>query len=243
MYGLIGKKLSHSYSAILFEKRFGSTPPFKLIEIDNIIDLNRYIDNNPEINGFTVTIPYKKEIIPYLNSIDDVAEKCGAVNTVKIERKNGKTLLHGFNTDVYGFSDAYSHLFPLENKNVIIIGTGGAAGAVGYVLKNNGFKITYISRIHKSHEILSFTEITENLINENKLIVNTTPLGMFPKIEAYPEICFSAIGKHHIIIDIIYNPELTTFMQKCIAQGAAAYNGMEMLRKQAEKAWKIWGLV
>ena len=243
MYGLIGKKLSHSYSAVLFENKFGTSPGFSLIEIDNIIDLTRYIDHNPELRGFTVTIPYKKEIIPYLHTIDSIAEKCGAVNTVKIERNNGKTLLHGFNTDVHGFSEAYSTYISDKNKNALVIGTGGAAGAVSFVLKEKGKSITYISRIYKSEKIISYKEITDILINENNLIINTTPLGMFPKINEYPEICFTAIGKQHVVIDLIYNPDMTVFMQKCKDQGAAVYNGMEMLKKQAEKAWKIWGLI
>jgi shikimate dehydrogenase len=243
MYGLIGKKLSHSYSAILFGEKFGNEFGFELIEIDNIIDLTRYIDHHPELKGLSVTIPYKKEIIPYLSSIDPIAEECGAVNTVSIIKQKDKTLLHGYNTDVYGFSEAYKKFFPSENKNALVLGTGGAAVAVAYALRKTGMNVTFVSRMHKSEKIISFKELTKNLISENNLIVNTTPLGMFPKITDYPDICYSAIGPQHVVVDIIYNPETTLFMQKCMDQGAVAYNGLDMLKKQAEKAWEIWGLV
>ncbi len=243
MYGLIGKKLSHSYSALLFKEKFGTMFPFELIEIDNIIDLTRYIDNHPDLKGLSVTIPYKKEIIPYLTYIDPVADECGAVNTIKIDKPKGKTVLSGYNTDVYGFMEAYKDFFPAGNKNALILGTGGAAVAVAYALRNLEINVTFVSRIYKSEKIISYKEITENLIKKNKLIVNTTPLGMFPEINMNPDICYSAIGDQHIIIDIIYNPETTLFMQKCMDQGAAAYNGMEMLKKQAHKAWEIWELI
>jgi len=243
MYGLIGRKLTHSYSAILFEEKFGKKYPFELIEIDNIIDLNRYIDHHPDLRGLSVTIPYKKEIIPYLTTIDPIAEECGAVNTIRINKVKGKTELHGFNTDFYGFYESYKKYFPAENKNAMILGTGGASVAVAYALRQAGFRVTFISRLHKSESILSYKEITDNLIRGNNLIINTTPLGMFPDIYASPDICYSAIGPQHVAIDIIYNPEVTEFMQKCINQGAKAYNGMSMLKKQAEKAWEIWGLI
>jgi shikimate dehydrogenase len=242
MFGIIGKKLSHSYSAILFEEKFGANYPFKLFELDKISDLNQCIDNNPSLLGFNVTIPYKKEIIPFLNEMDDISKACGSVNTVAVDRKNGKTYMKGYNTDVFGFYESYKNIFPLGCKKALVLGTGGAAKAVSYALKQASIDTLFVSRNKGKLNAITYTELSPEIIKDYQIIINTTPLGMFPEINVAPEICYSAIGKDHIVIDIIYNPDRTVFLQKAESQHAKVYNGLNMLKKQAEKAWKIWGL-
>lgn len=243
MYGIIGKKLSHSYSAILFEQQFGKKIPFQLIELEKINDLLDFIEEIPTIKGFSVTIPYKKEIIPFISELDEVAQACGSVNTVKIDRSNNKMKLIGYNTDVFGFSESYKTIIPSIIKNALVLGTGGASTAVSFALKKMNIETTFVSHTKKSSDTISYPELTPDMISKHKLIVNTTPLGMYPKINEYPEICFSAITKDHVVIDIIYNPECTMFLQKAKLQHAEVYNGLEMLKNQAKKAWEIWELI
>jgi len=243
MFGIIGKKLSHSYSAILFEEKFGASYPFKLIELDKINDLNQFIHNNLSLLGFSVTIPYKKEIIPLLNEMDEISSSCGSVNTVAINRKDGKIFLKGFNTDVFGFYESYKNVFPSGCDKALVLGTGGAANAVSYALKQLSIETLFVSRQVGKKDCISYSEVTSEVINKYKIIINTTPLGMFPNINECPEICYSAIGKDHVVIDIIYNPELTRFLQKADIQHAIVFNGYQMLKTQAIKAWQIWGLI
>lgn len=242
MFGIIGKKLSHSYSAKLFEEKFGNAFLFKLIELNKISDLGKFLENNQSLLGFSVTIPYKKEIIPYLDEMDDISASCGSVNTVALSRKDGEVHLKGYNTDVFGFYESYKNVFLPEHKKALILGTGGASNAVAYALKQVSIETRFVSRQANSKSI-TYPDVTPELINEYKIIVNTTPLGMFPNTNVCPEICYSAIGKDHVIIDIIYNPELTLFLQKAVNQHARVYNGYQMLKMQALKAWQIWGLV
>jgi shikimate dehydrogenase len=242
MFGIIGKKLSHSYSAILFEEKFGTTYPFKLFELDNISDLNQCIENNPSLLGFNVTIPYKKEIIPFLNEMDDISKLCGSVNTVTVNWKKRKIHLKGYNTDVFGFYESYKNIFPLGCKKALILGTGGAANAVSFALKQASVDTLFVSRNKGKLNTITYAELSPEIIKDYKIIINTTPLGMFPEVNDGPEICYSAIGKDHVVIDIIYNPESTVFLQKAESQYAKVYNGLNMLKKQAEKAWEIWGL-
>ena len=144
MYGIIGKKLSHSYSAILFEEKFGASYPFKLIELDKINYLNQFIHNNTSLLVFSVTIPYKKEIIHLLNEMDEISTSCGSVNTVAINRKDGKIFLKGFNTDVFGFYESYKNVFPLGCNKALVLGTGGAANAVSYALKQLSIETLFV---------------------------------------------------------------------------------------------------
>ena len=243
MYGIVGKKLSHSYSAKLFEEKFGATYPFKIIEIDKISDLNLFIENNPSLKGFNVTIPFKKEIIPLLTEMDDISESCGSVNTVVIDRKNGKISLKGYNTDVSGFYESYKNVFPLGCEKALVLGTGGASNAISYALKLASIETLFVSRSGGKLITITYAELSPKIIKDYRIIINTTPLGMFPNTNACPEICYSAIGENHVVIDIIYNPECTLLMQKAQTQHAMVYNGYQMLQKQAIKAWQIWGLI
>ncbi len=242
MYGLIGKKLGHSFSEKIFKKKFGDYHQFKLIELENINKLQTYILTNPELKGFSVTIPYKKEIIPYISVLDDVSKRVKAVNTVLIKRTNNSILLYGYNTDAYGFTKAYREYIPTNCKNAVILGTGGAANAVNYALNKLGIETIIVSRTNCKNNMILYSELSDDIITNNKIIVNATPLGMFPNVNLFPEINYKMFTSQHIAIDLTYNPEETTFMKKAKEYGAKTINGYNMLQHQAEKAWEIWGL-
>ncbi|PIX32921.1 MAG: shikimate dehydrogenase [Bacteroidetes bacterium CG_4_10_14_3_um_filter_31_20] len=242
MYGLIGKKLGHSFSEKIFKEKFAEKFQFKLIELESIDKLKDFITNHPTLKGFSVTIPYKKEIIPYINILDDVSKRVKAVNTVLIKRTNNSVLLYGYNTDAYGFTKAYKKLFPTNCKNALIIGTGGAANAVKYALNIQGINVIMVSRKKKNDDIILFSELSDNIITNNKIIINATPLGMFPNVNLFPDINYKAITNQHLTIDLTYNPVETMFMKKAKEYGAKTINGYNMLQQQAEKAWKIYGL-
>ncbi len=242
MYGLIGKKLGHSFSEKIFKEKFANKFQFKLIELESISNLTNYILDNPMLKGFSVTIPYKKEILPFIDSFDDVSKEINAVNTVLISRNNITFKLKGYNTDEYGFTKAYFQFFPKKNKNAIILGTGGAAYAVNYALKKNGIETLMVSRTKTSNGVILYSALSDEMINSNKIIVNATSLGMFPNVDFYPLINYCAFTKEHIAIDLTYNPNETMFMKKAKEFGAKTFNGYSMLQQQAHKAWGIWGI-
>jgi len=243
MYGLIGKKLTYSYSAKVFEKYFGKSIEFKLIELESIQQLPEYLINNHQLYGFSVTIPFKKSIIPYISVLDNISKEIETVNTVHLKKIKDKVELYGYNTDVYGFTQAYQQYFPVDCKNAIILGTGGASAAVNYALQKIGIKTIKVSRTKNENGIITFSELTDKIISQNKIIINATPLGMYPNVENYPPIIYNALNSEHVIIDLNYNPEETTFMKMAKIQNAKIYNGYQMLEYQAKKAWQIWGLV
>jgi len=184
-----------------------------------------------------VTIPYKEEVIPFLDKIDRKAKKIGAVNTIKIT-KSGK--LKGYNTDFYGFRNSLKPLLKKEHKKALILGTGGASKAIAFALKKLGIQYTFVSRTKKSEKMLTYSELTENTIKEYLLIVNTTPLGTHPNTSDKPDIPYNFISDKHILYDLIYNPSETLFLKLGKEKGATIKNGLEMLELQAEKAWEIW---
>lgn len=242
MYGLIGKPLGHSFSATYFNDKFhreGIDEHYNLFPLDSIEELPALLKNNPDLKGLNVTIPYKQEILPYLDYISDEAKQIGAVNVVKILRKGQFVTTKGFNSDVIGFE---SSLVPLLNphiKNALVLGTGGASKAVVYVLEKLGIKPTLVSRTPKPGQ-LSYSELSEKIMADNLLIVNTTPLGMYPNIDISPNIPYQWITEKHVVFDLIYNPEETLFLKKAKEQGAKISNGLKMLYLQAEGAWAIW---
>jgi shikimate dehydrogenase len=242
-YGLIGFPLGHSFSAKLFNEKFLheniEDAQYKLFPLNDIGQLLTLIEQN-QISGFNITIPYKQAIIPYLDEIDAEAAAARAVNTVKIETRNNKFFLKGYNTDVYGFNKLLEKQKRPKQYKALILGTGGSSKAVSYVLKQKEIDFSLVSRTPMCDKILSYSGITEKIINEYKLIINTTPMGMFPDVNAFPDIPYSLITKNHCCIDLIYNPEETIFLKKCAAQGAWVCNGMPMLKAQAEASWKIW---
>jgi shikimate dehydrogenase len=244
LYGLIGYPLTHSFSKKYFNEKFekeGLTQckyeNYPLKAIDELPDL---INNNPEIIGLNVTIPYKEKVLSFLDMLDENARKIGAVNTIKIIRNNLKLSLKGFNTDTYGF---YASLKPYLNENIkhaLILGTGGASKAVAYILAQLNISFSFVTRTPRSDNHISYTSLSGTMLNEFQLIVNTSPVGMFPAINDYPDIPYGSISKKHILFDLIYNPPETVFLKKGKEMGAQTINGLPMLRLQAEKAWEIW---
>ncbi len=244
LYGLIGKSISHSFSKAFFDAKFkkeGLNDCFyNNFPMENLSGFREFIKKNPELIGLNVTIPFKEEIISFLDFLDKTASEVGAVNTIKIIRKDSKIVLKGFNTDVIGFKES---LVPLINQNVrsaLILGSGGASKAVKYVLKELKIDVLIVSRQEKKSDFLNYDDLDEKIIQENLLIVNTTPLGTFPEIKCSPSIPYSLITEKHILYDLVYNPAETTFLKKGSEQGARTKNGLEMLEEQARASWGLW---
>lgn len=242
--GLIGFPLSHSFSQKYFTQKFaelGLTDwQYNLFPIENLENFPTLILQNPDLVGLNVTIPHKVEIINYLDELDKGAEAVGAVNTIKISiYTNGKKCLKGYNTDVYGFEMSLKPLLKPHHKKALILGTGGASKAVKFVLDKLEIESQFVSRNPSANQ-LSYISLNEKILQEHFLIINTTPLGMYPNLDSCPEIPYQYLTKNHLVYDLVYNPEETLFLQKAKAQGAQTKNGLEMLHQQAEKAWEIW---
>ena len=241
-FGLIGKSLQHSFSADYFKKKFISgnlsNCRYDLFPISKIEELPLLISSQPELTGFNVTIPYKKSILPYLDQLDDVAQEVGAVNTVKIFREKEGIFLKGFNTDVFGFEFSTDEL-----KNVpgaLILGSGGAAEAVGYVLTKLGIPFLVVSGKSAGSSKIGYEKITEELVRSYPMIVNATPVGMFPDVQNAPAIPYNYLTPRNFLYDLIYNPPETLFLKKGRQAGAKILNGLTMLQMQADKSWEIW---
>ncbi len=238
-FGLIGKNISYSFSEKYFTQKFkterikdSSYHTFDLNTIEDFVTLAK----KQKVNGYNVTIPYKEAIIPFLDSLNSKAAQIGAVNTIKIT-KNGK--LKGYNTDFYGFKKSLKPLLEMHHKKALILGTGGASKAVAYALKSLKIPYNFISR-KAENNILSYNDITKQILDSHQIIINCTPLGTFPNIEDCPNIPYNFINSQHILYDLIYNPEKTKFLKHGTIQGAKTKNGLEMLELQAEKSWEIW---
>ncbi len=244
LYGLIGKSLIHSYSEKYFTEKFTKLSldaRYKLFPLDDLAQLPDLIDKHPDLRGLNVTIPYKTEIISYLDEIDQGAKLVGAVNTIKINRKKKETKLIGYNTDVHGFELSLEPL--LKNRKIrkaLVLGTGGSAKAVKYVLRKRGIGFTEVSRYSKKAGQLSYPMVTSSVLKTHLLIINTSPVGMYPNTAVAPDLMYKYIGSDHILIDLIYNPTETRFLKLGKRAGAITLNGMQMFEKQAEEAWKIW---
>jgi len=235
-FGLIGYPLTHSFSpgyfADKFEKEGIFNTEYKSYSIDDVSKVFELLESGME--GLNVTIPYKEKVIPFLDELDASAKVIGAVNTIK--NINGKTI--GYNTDVIGFSQSLEKYLPqIEFRSALIFGTGGASKAVEYVLKDLGFDVKFVSRTKGD---LSYKDVDQEIVDTHHLFVNTTPLGMYPKIDECPAIPFDYMTTKHFAYDLIYNPEKTLFLAKAESQGALIKNGLEMLELQAEASWAIW---
>lgn len=238
LYGLIGKSLSHSFSKQFFTEKFeseGMNASYNNYELGSISEINS-IFKDKTINGLNVTIPYKQEVIPYLDEVDELAKKIDAVNTIKFV--NGKKI--GYNTDVYGFKQSIKPFLRNSHEKAIILGTGGASKAIEYVLKEIGIDIIFLSRNPKEENEFSYDEANELMIKYRTLIVNCTPLGTSPKIDQMPKIPTEYFTKDHFVIDLIYNPSETLLLKKAKEKGAITQNGLSMLKHQALKSWEIW---
>ncbi len=238
--GLIGFPLEHSFSETYFNEKFFrsglSNSHYEAYPIPEIEQLPALLKKYPELTGLNVTIPYKESILPYLDTISDEAQSIGAVNTIKIE--HGK--LHGFNTDVFGFRISLNKLLQAHHRKALVLGYGGASKAVCFVLKQLKISYRIVSRSNTENNFLSYDALTDSIISDHPLIINTTPLGMAPKRLDYPAIPYAGIGKQHLLYDLIYNPGKTIFLIKGQQHGAVIKNGLEMLYLQAEKSWEIW---
>ncbi len=245
IFGLIGKKLSHSFSQTYFRKKFIENGlknyEYRNFQINSIEQLPKIIDLFPKLSGINVTIPYKEQIIPYLDFIDKKAKTVGAVNVVKINRyENEKPYLKGYNTDIFGFELTLKKYLDNFDKKALILGTGGAAKSVNFVLNKLDIENFYVSRSKKNSVRYTYNDLTTEIVKSHKLIINATPLGMYPKIENLPEIPYKGLSNSHILIDLIYNPALTKFLKKGKKYGAKIINGKTMLIAQAEKTWDIF---
>lgn len=242
-YGLVGYPLKHSFSIGYFNEKFSSEKieaEYINFEIPDINNFPEIIEANPNLHGLNVTIPYKEKVIPYLDELDKQAAAIGAVNVIKIIRnKGGKPKLIGYNSDIIGFTQSIQPLLQSHHKKALILGTGGASKAVFHGLKNLGIEAKFVSRTAR-FGMLTYEELNAEIIKEYTVIVNCTPVGMYPKVDACPDIPYEAITSEHLLYDLLYNPNITLFMKKGEVKGAVTKNGLEMLLLQAFAAWEIW---
>jgi shikimate dehydrogenase len=212
-YGLIGKNIGYTFSKDYFNKKFKKEKKrasYNIFDISHINEINTILEDNKNLKGLNVTIPYKESVIPFLDVIDKDSMAIGAVNTIKIDKKKR---LVGYNTDHYGFAKAIADYIPIKNKKALILGSGGSSKAIQFVLKMMAFETLVVSR-RKSNSTITYNKLNEDIISSHHLIVNCTPLGTFPNIHEYPHIPYKYVGKDHMLFDLIYNPN--------------------------EKSWKIW---
>ena len=241
-YGLIGYPLGHSFSVGYFNEKFSNehiNAKYINFEIPSIEDFAEVIESNPELRGLNVTIPYKEQVIPYLDSLSPEANAIGAVNVIRITRKGDKTHLKGFNSDVIGFTRSIEPLLERHHKKALILGTGGASKAVDYGLRSLGIETKFVSRT-KRPGFFTYEEITPEIIKDYNIIVNCTPLGMYPNTDVCPTLPYEAMDSHNLLYDLLYNPDETLFMQKGKEHGAITKNGLEMLLLQAFASWEFW---
>ena len=242
-FGLIGYPLGHSFSQKYFTEKFlaenipdCSYENFPLKDITRLIELLKL---EPDLTGLNVTIPHKSEVIRFLDNISPEAEEIGAVNVIKIARDNKEIILSGFNSDVYGFTESILPYFKQSTGNALVLGTGGSSRAVCYALAKIGMNVTLVSRKHQPG-MITYSDIDDQLMKNTSLIVNTTPLGMFPDTMSKPELDYNLLGSRHILYDLVYNPEITAFLNEGKERGCTVIGGLRMLHLQAEKSWEIW---
>lgn len=240
-FGLIGYPLSHSFSPVFFSKKFADSNitdcSYSAYPLTHLSLLPQLLIAIPEMEGINVTIPYKKQVIPFLDVLSEAVKKTGACNCIRIH--DGK--LYGYNTDVIGIEKSLQPLVKMPDTRAVILGTGGASSAVQYVLKNLGIEFVLVSRTKSENgDVLTYGELRPDIILTHKMIINTTSLGMFPAVDACPEIPYRYLSNQHFLFDLIYNPVKTLFLKKGEDHGAYIKNGAEMLETQAEESWKIW---
>jgi shikimate dehydrogenase len=241
-YGLIGYPLGHSFSIGYHNQRFadeGINAKYINFEIPNIEQLYEVLSQNPELKGLNVTIPYKEKVMEYLDYISPEARAIGAVNVIRIVHEGSKIVLRGYNSDVIGFVQSIQPMLESYHKKALVLGTGGASKAIAYGLKTLGIEPIFVSRYERPGTI-QYPSITPDVVHEYNVIVNCTPLGMFPKTEACPTLPYEALDERNILYDLIYNPDETLFMKKGAERGAAVKNGLEMLLLQAFASWEFW---
>lgn len=241
-YGLIGYPLEHSFSRNYFNEKFRNEridAEYDNFEIPSIENLKEVLETTPNLRGLNVTIPYKEEVIRYLDELSPEARAIGAVNVIRVTHKGSKTVLKGFNSDVIGFTRSIESMLEPLHRKALILGTGGAAKAVDYGLKSLGLGTLFVSRTARPG-VITYNDVTPDLIRSQKVIVNCTPLGMYPHVDSCPPLPYEAMDSHTLLYDLLYNPDETLFMQKGREQGAITKNGLEMLLLQAFASWEMW---
>lgn len=240
LFGLIGYPLSHSFSEKYFREKFLHEhipdTAYKVFPLEKAEDFIGLCEREKELLGLNVTIPYKEKIIPFLDGLDEEAAKVGAVNTIKFSA--GKKT--GYNSDIFGFEHSLVPLLRPDHTAALILGTGGASKAVAYVFKKLGIEFKYVSSSQRQDHALSYSDLNASVIQKSTLIINTSPVGMYPAVEQSPAIPYEYITDKHLLYDLIYNPEETLFLKKGKEKGAQTKNGLEMLYLQAERSWQIW---
>jgi|SRR5664279_1008273 len=239
-YGLIGYPLGHSFSVRYFKEKFQRQSildcSYVNFEIASVSLLPNILQD-PDLRGLNVTIPYKESVVPLLHIKDAVVEQTGACNCILIRRG----ILSGFNTDVIGFEKSLEEKLTVRDRRAMILGTGGSSKAVAWVLRKKGIEILWVSRTKSgAADQVRYEELDEKIMRAHSLVVNTTPLGMYPKTGEYPQLPYEYVGKEHYLFDLVYNPEKTSFLARGEAAGARIKNGADMLAIQAEASWDIW---
>lgn len=237
-YGIIGNPLGHSFSKGFFTEKFareGIDAEYLNFQIPEIGKLTEVLQENPELRGINVTLPYKTEVIPFLDELSNEAREIGAVNVVQI--RNGH--LKGFNSDIIGFTRSIQPLLKPHHRKALILGTGGASRAIRVGLTRLGLKWKYVSRTPREG-MITYEDITAETLREYEVIVNCSPVGMFPKVDECPAIPYEFLTQDNLLYDLVYNPENTLFMKKGALQGAVVKNGLEMLHLQAIASWEFW---
>ena len=241
--GLIGYPLSHSFSKGYFTEKFVKEGiegyVYENFEISNIDSLRDIIAKNPGLIGLNVTIPYKESVITHIDELSPEARRIGAVNTILVERRGKNTRLTGHNTDYIGFGKSLDVLIQRKPEGALVLGTGGASKAVRFVLEKRGIRNIVVSRNPVSGQ-LSYNEVTGKTLAEYPLIINTSPVGMYPEVNNKPDIPYDALGPGNYLFDLIYNPEKTRFLEEGEKAGSKIFNGLKMLIEQAEASWDLW---
>jgi shikimate dehydrogenase len=244
IYGLIGFPLGHSFSKGYFTEKFSRESIidsiYKNFPIKEVSILPSLVESTPSLMGLNVTIPYKEQVIPFLNELSEAATAIGAVNTIKITRKNNEIRMKGFNTDVNGFQKSLESYEIEVPSKTLVLGAGGAAKAVKWVLETHNTSIYFATRNPYKDNHLSYSEISESGLGEFKLIINTTPLGMFPSTDSLPELPYNTLQNDHTLFDLVYNPLETAFLKEGKKRNCKIINGLYMLEQQAEESWRIW---
>lgn len=241
-YGLIGYPLGHSFSVNYFNQKFadeGINAKYINFEIPDVEQIIEVVSAHPELRGLNVTIPYKERIIEFLDQLSPEARAIGAVNVIRVTHDGGKIHMKGFNSDVIGFTQSIEPMLESYHKKALVLGTGGASKAVCYGLKSLGIEPVCVSRYERPHTIC-YCNITPEVVREYNVIVNCTPLGMFPRTNECPQLPYEALDERNILYDLVYNPDTTLFMKRGAEHGAQVKNGLEMLLLQAFASWEMW---
>ncbi len=243
-FGLIGYPLTHSFSQKFFSEKFKKEnnlhTRYLNFPIEHVEGLIEIIEQHKDLYGLNVTIPHKEGVKIYLDELDEVAQSIGAVNTIKIYRNGEELKLKGFNTDAHGFYHSLKPFLNEKHRQALILGTGGSSKSVAYVFNRLEIPFTFVSRNPTDQGQLNYKQLSKEIIGKTQLIVNTSPVGMYPNIHSCPDIPYEYLSENHLLYDLIYNPEETLFLKKGREKGAQTLNGLSMLYLQAEKSWEIW---